>query len=1598
MSKKINILELLSILIIFICSICFLAYNGKSKNVSTANETERPTITLTSSENTETINIVKDGASDYTIIFSASDALQLDADFANDLSKTIRNTYGLNIRYKADSTAEVEKEILLGTTNRAFSKELASIISNMGTSSDIIFIIAEKDGKLALEASNKIAFDKGKEVFLSLLGESDFTVEKGLYIEYFQSKSDYDKELADNEEAAEAAKIAELKDKIANDFDSKLGGTRTEMPSGLYQKPLTYPTEDQHPRLNLTADMLPEIRTLLENPEYKDLANKFWEDANSDEDGILPDVSTLGKTYNWDGKVLARIEAKALAYLLTGKEIYAYEAIYAMKNHMTTLTLSHDLFTDLLRPYGWSMMVAGEVYDWCYDLMTDEDKAQFVYGVQKFYCEDCPCGETDKLTIGFPPTGGGSIQGHGTNVSLLRDYIAFSIAIYDECPDWWELVGGRFYEEYVPANNVFYAAGMNTQGTSCYIYSKLYAQIYSAWLIKTMSGEMPYDSGIEDVVYGLMGLRLPNGKVFSSGDGSALASGQSDDLKSAIYIAQALFPSEIMQRNARILTNDYCSFSYGGVSNYISPTTSLIFRANGYKGEVEGEKTDDLKLVWYYGSPMGQMTVRNDWSTDAAAVFMRIGELTASNHDHEDAGTFQIYYKGCFTSESGQYGAGAGYGTTHHSYWHQATIAHNGLLVYNPNLASSCEGYYSGGQNSHSAPSNDVYTWLNTDTSKTGTVTGYDYYSNTTGEVEYAYLAGDISIAYPSAAVDTIERRMLTVYTGDEDFQMFFFVYDYIKSKDASYQKSFLLHTFTEPEIDGNVVTYVQNEGKMVLTTLTDDAVITKIGGEGKTYWINDTIGNLNKDEAGSGTAAGSSGNEFISDGALWGRVQINNVGKLEDHLLNVIYVTDAANENTKTPVKLENNTVIGAQLDDYIIAYNKTESKNRAVMEFTTEGSGLKKYYVSGMSAGTWHISVDGITVAHAHTKDTSGLISFTAPAGKVTLEPGNDIRPANSDDIKYTLNGGILPDEAMSFYIHDVEYVLPELASTETMTFAGWYTDEFSTERIYTIPVGTRGTFKAYAKFYRTYIEDYEKTKLNVIEGNKSVGEFIYQSKSKQNASFMTVTADDGNTYLLWNCGTEDPQFYIKTSMSGFLAVKNIITFKLDVALDGDNPPIMSTFRLRGKTSAYCSTVFSVTADGAIRLGGSATHTVTSLTKEFQTLIFSVDFEKGLIYALDAEGNLLSSKEIALPTKFLSDNPDATPMDYKDSLIFLYDWYTGTQGEDGHALRIDNIKVTSGLPENANLPDTDAPNAIIYNNLSGGTLPYDAKYVYNANEATPLPDTVYSSSGLEFLGWYEDENFTRPLTSVPAGLTEQFNVWARWRVITVKDFEGSAVDLYCPDSSTTVSRSTVDGIYYNVSQKAGATFKTQKSIDGNSYLVWSVGTQDPQLQISGCLKEFIGIEKSVTYQVKVALEDGKAPINSVFRVQETGSKSIPVFTTTADGYIILGSDNSKKIAKLTDEFVTITVTVDFLNGTITAYTEDGVIAENLDTGEPLTAKISKPSASKATDLVDYISYTQYAFVWYDLSAADAPDSSLRIDDLTIISGDFIIGRTDSE
>jgi heparin/heparan-sulfate lyase len=72
---------------------------------------------------------------------------------------------------------------------------------------------------------------------------------------------------------------------------------------------------------------------------------------------------------------------------------------------------------------GHLIFLASEVYDWCYYLLTDEEKREII--------ARCEAMAEKYLEMGYPPAKQAAISGHGNEAQLLRDLLGFASAVYD---------------------------------------------------------------------------------------------------------------------------------------------------------------------------------------------------------------------------------------------------------------------------------------------------------------------------------------------------------------------------------------------------------------------------------------------------------------------------------------------------------------------------------------------------------------------------------------------------------------------------------------------------------------------------------------------------------------------------------------------------------------------------------------------------------------------------------------------------------------------------------------------------------------------------------------------------------------------------------------------------------------------------------------------------------------------------------------------------------------------------------------------------------------------------------------------------------------
>ena len=977
--------------------------------------------------NTAPVTVIENGQTEYELVYGEIDGTVNAATAAYTIADNVfYSKLNVDLKHnKYDESFGKDKLIVVGEVDGIEITERLAAEVNAKPQSSYAYGIAYEDGILAIYVRNKASLnDAPKKSFdnkpffvdlasylSSLISNGKLVLNNHFYYVYELTEQSYQLLVADDvsrcEERAQIFKedrldyiAAELLKFNTADFGTAETGSTLTKNFGLsVTSPVAYP-KSEHPRVLFTAADVPAIRAKLESSKGSYEYERFMSyiDTENPVTGKLPAPVLSPRGYhNWDGEVLNAIQANALYYALYGDVYYGYTAIYAIKNFLLTLKVDY-IVSDQCREFGNVMYIAACVYDWCYDLLSDDDKLQIATGVEHKLCRGevpntlggiASTSSTVKMEVGFPPSSQHSLVGHGSEYQFLRDYLSFSIAVFDELPDWYEFIGGRLYSEFVPVRQTYYSTGLYPQGTATYGIWRFLADCYAAALITTATGINPYTDAMTDVLFSFASHETTNSGLFLVGDGSNVTFPYAKVGYEAL-ILQYLFADSDKAPLLKLMASEMVGeYSENGIAGVRCPEY-FIFASKNVNAPPKGSNWRDyMALVTYNGGFNGQYIVRNSWDDNAAAVFMKIGEMTTANHDHEDAGTFQIHYKGLTTGPSGVYDS---YGSTQWSRYYQATVSKNGILIYDPEQKDTLKGWYTGSQQTKGDEPINLEAWQAGNYDRAVVTGKKDGVSADGVTPEFVYLAGDITKSYSSSQASYVGRSMLTVYTGNEDIPMIFFVFDRIDAQSESFVKKFLLQVNGEqaPTIDNDnkTVTITDADGKLVLqNVLGCDEIVGIGGGPGQNYLINDKQCIDENDVI----------DEPIRLQNSWGRVELHKSGNKSDLMLNVLYVTDADNDSSLLEAKgvsatdADGEKLLEGSTVGNITAMFATEKEGLdEAVKLTAEGSGDMTYYIGGLTAGSWNVYVGTTLTATKTVAAGEGIISFTAPAGaEITLEP---------------------------------------------------------------------------------------------------------------------------------------------------------------------------------------------------------------------------------------------------------------------------------------------------------------------------------------------------------------------------------------------------------------------------------------------------------------------------------------------------------------------------------------------------------------------------------------------------------------------------------
>ena len=775
---------------------------------------------------------------------------------------------------------------------------------------------------------------------------------------------------------------AKYKD-LLKSFNTKDFGeytAETFIKGNIYRKPTVYPV-DSHPRILFTKNSLGKLRESVKAEESAEAYKRYIELSETELDGKFA-TKEGERRCNYSATKAAMIEAKAFRYCLTGDEKFGYEAIYCAKNAILTIDVTHNV-GDWCRTYGHLMYIVACVYDWCYDLMTEEDKKQLITGCVNLlgmHLEMCCfAGPDNKI-----PIEQGAMYGHGAEDQLLVDYLAFAIACFDEAPEIYELVGGRVLNDYVEAQDFLLQGGSHWEGTM-YASVRMAATIVSNILVNKMTDGAftPFTPKLEDAIITTTYYIRPDGHVYRIGD-----TNENNTAFQFVWMANNCFYAGNFYKNPYLKSMGYKYLGgFTAFSNMVAGLSAVQFLALN-DPEIPHVYDGEIPLTLNTSYPSTNLFARSaNGDKNAFGIFMTMPECYAASHAHMECGSFQIFYKGPLASDSGAYSS---WGGKHHMGYNMQTVSSNSLLIYNHNLKdykSSIRSnmIYSGGQsisNGDNLP-NTLSELLDHPALNQCASLGVANVE-IDGKYLYSYMGGDMTRAYDAVTVDEVTRYMFAVSTENEKCPLAFFTFDRITAKDASYKKTALIHVQQEPCVtnDGFVIvtnTRRGNSGKMIVQNVAFDTNYNVIGGEGKEFWLNDcncphtiTVENGSLEEYG------------------WGRIEISPAeADLTNYMLTVMYVTDATNNSAPTKAQdISSDNLAGAVIFGKAVLFPKNEKLLSCESAFTLTAAG--ECYVAGVTAGTWNIASGERLVAKVEIKEGENMLSFIAnTAGTYTLTP---------------------------------------------------------------------------------------------------------------------------------------------------------------------------------------------------------------------------------------------------------------------------------------------------------------------------------------------------------------------------------------------------------------------------------------------------------------------------------------------------------------------------------------------------------------------------------------------------------------------------------
>ena len=654
-----------------------------------------------------------------------------------------------------------------------------------------------------------------------------------------------------------------------------------------------------HPRIWLTPEVLQSIKAKATQPTQDWVRFKKYIDGKN----------------HYNAKYLAR--SYALAYQVTEKREYARKAAQTILEEIRERERADLNETPPL------MVAAALVYDWCYPELTANQRRTLIDWINTNFQEleneyDSPWHNyAVSLTWAF------GIAGYATQGDNQRAEAMIQNARQAR------------YAQYIEPGLRFSGDGGAWAESSGYGANTTLRLVQYAEAVLTATGEdifhgAPFyrDRLAFSLFHCYPGIQKEYSYSFRQpyihGDGGRGLKGHQNYLRSSLMMLVRRFPEEPMAEYAQDWLNQ-------APANKMPHDWAAVDDVMWYNPQGPSRSRFSARMpLSHYVEGAGAAYMRSDWTNDATWLSFQCGDHF-EYHQHLDQNSFTFWKYEDLAVESGVY---TWANSDHANNYYIRTIAHNSMLVFNPDekyswddMRGGYKGVNDGGQRAWKLSDDaDYVSWSaesidhwqqNRDAYDTGDIKRYE------DRRDYAYILGDATNAYRRDKVENFTRQLVFLRPD------IVVIFDRIASTQPEFTKTWLLHFLGEPqgnggqqrlaegeyELTGDQITCKGERGQLVAQPLLPvQRRIVKIGGDGvKDCWVNGEQFDPGKESYG-----------------FW-RIEISpTVPSRSDLFLNVLTATEVSTRSVNGAQRIEGDTVVGALIDRQAVLFGREEQDIR--------------------------------------------------------------------------------------------------------------------------------------------------------------------------------------------------------------------------------------------------------------------------------------------------------------------------------------------------------------------------------------------------------------------------------------------------------------------------------------------------------------------------------------------------------------------------------------------------------------------------------------------------------------------------------------------